>query len=722
MQKQSSNHFHRLLAVCALALGALFGAQMSASVIIEPFAYDLNEDGTAAIAVFRDFAMENFDGNLEIPSTIEYEGKTYKVTTINRAVLASKNLVSLTLGKYVRTLGSLSVAYNPQLTTLTLNEELETIESEAFSGDTGITSITLPQSLKTLCAKAFYNTGLSGTFTVPASVDSLANGVVQGMKKITAIAVEPGNKKYTSVDGVVYTKDLKTLWAYPCGKEGTSFAVPAGTVTIASSSMRDLTLTSVSLPASVTTLGSFCFSGTTLGSFTVPAGVTTIGRGPFYLCNSLKEINVESGNKNFEMKSGCLVDKTVNNILAAIPQTGEFTVPDGIESIGDYSLAFQTQITKLTIPSSVKSIGYASIYGCSKLTEASIAEGLQSIGGLAFQSCSVLKTINFPNSLRVLGNQALGRTPVSEVVLNNGLEEMMDAVFYFCSNLKSITIPGTVKKFGTSMFWGCTSLQSAVLEEGLDSVPNAMFNEVASLTSVTLPSTIKSIGDAAFASTGLTTVDLPANLEYIGEMAFQMSPLVSFNVPDKVTEIGGYALSWNGDLKEVTLGKSVKKIGEYCMESCSALTKLTLNEGLETIKPFAISWCSSLTELTIPSTVTQIDSCAMYGTPLTSLTNKAVAPQTISYDVFQINHSKAIYNTCTLYVPQESLETYKSAENWKEFYRIEALMSGVDDIDADEVTVVAIYKLDGTKVDEPTNGVNILKMSNGTTRKVIIRE
>jgi len=94
-------------------------------------------------------------------------------------------------------------------------------------------------------------------------------------------------------------------------------------------------------------------------------------------------------------------------------------------------------------------------------------------------------------------------------------------------------------------------------------------------------------------------------------------------------------------------------------------------------------------------------------------------PPTCSYDAFNgIDKQK-----CTLYVPKNSLEAYKAADYWKDFYNIEEgdptgislpSSNGTDN-------VVRRYDTNGRMTDKPFNGLNILKMSDGTTRKVIVK-
>ena len=75
----------------------------------------------------------------------------------------------------------------------------------------------------------------------------------------------------------------------------------------------------------------------------------------------------------------------------------------------------------------------------------------------------------------------------------------------------------------------------------------------------------------------------------------------------------------------------------------------------------------------------------------------------------------------TLKVPEGAKEAYANADEWCNFTNIQEI-AGVEDIEADNDAVEVIrYDIYGRKLTEPTTGINIIKMSDGTTRKVIVR-
>jgi len=135
----------------------------------------------------------------------------------------------------------------------------------------------------------------------------------------------------------------------------------------------------------------------------------------------------------------------------------------------------------------------------------------------------------------------------------------------------------------------------------------------------------------------------------------------------------------------------------------------------------AFLYCSGLTSVTIPNSVTTIGNFAFSGCSLTELVCYAETPPFCDYIILEgVNIS-----LCTLKVPKGSKDAYRQADGWKEFVNIEEVdVTGIEAVAADGVSnadITDIYDLNGRRRDALQPGVNIVKMSDGTTRKVIKR-
>ena len=110
-----------------------------------------------------------------------------------------------------------------------------------------------------------------------------------------------------------------------------------------------------------------------------------------------------------------------------------------------------------------------------------------------------------------------------------------------------------------------------------------------------------------------------------------------------VTEIADDACSWNYDLEEIDIPKTVKKIGKRAFEYCSKLTVVNLAEGVTEIGEGAFGRCQKLTSITIPSSVEKIDTEAFcYSEKLKSVTLKKGLKEIGSKAFFNTNISTII--------------------------------------------------------------------------------
>ncbi len=128
--------------------------------------------------------------------------------------------------------------------------------------------------------------------------------------------------------------------------------------------------------------------------------------------------------------------------------------------------------------------------------------------------------------------------------------------------------------------------------------------------------------------------------------------------------------------------------------------------------------CFSLSSMTIPSSVTSIEEFAFVLCPLIQVTCLGVTPPVCDSDAFY-----GVYlDSCKLIVPKYGEgELYKNDPIWSQFSIIEP--SGVEDVTVNDNAVeVERYNINGVKLSAPQVGVNIVKMSDGSVKKVVVNE
>ena len=253
-------------------------------------------------------------------------------------------------------------------------------------------------------------------------------------------------------------------------------------------------------------------------------------------------------------------------------------------------------------------------------------------------------------------------------------------------------------KIGDNAFFGCSGLTSIILPSGVTEIGYNAFSGCSGLTSLTLPSGVTEIGYFAFSGcSGLTSLTLPSGVTEIGDNAFSgCSGLTSIILPSGVTEIGGYAFF-----------------------GCSGLTSLTLPTGVTKIGYDAFSGCSGLTSLTLPSGVTEIGYSAFSGcSGLTSIYVYAEKMPKLGTDMFNGCDAKK----CTVYVPKGTYDDYWLSEFGYFENIVEFDPTGINNvITSNDAKELSRYSLNGQRLSAPTKGLNIVKYSDGSVKKVAVQ-
>lgn len=123
----------------------------------------------------------------------------------------------------------------------------------SFYENTAYTAIILPQTLKTIDASAFYRCYALQEIRIPAGVSSIGANPFFRASGLQNIWVEEENAQFRDIDGVLFSKDGKTLLAYPEGREDTHYTVPDGVTAIADSAFGyHPSLRCITIPGSVT--------------------------------------------------------------------------------------------------------------------------------------------------------------------------------------------------------------------------------------------------------------------------------------------------------------------------------------------------------------------------------------------------------------------------------------------------------------------------------------
>ena len=172
-------------------------------------------------------------------------------------------------------------------------------------------------------------------------------------------------------------------------------------------------------------------------------------------------------------------------------------------------------------------------------------------------------------------------------------------------------------------------------------------------------------------------------------------------------------------LTSLTLSSGVIEIGYYAFAGCSGLTSLTIPSSVTSIDDYAFYGCSGLTSLTIPSSFTAIGSGAFNDcSGLTSICVYMKKLPELGSNVFNGCDAK----NCILYVPKGTIDAYKSSSFGYFEKIVEFDATGIDKVAiSTNAKEVSRYSANGQRLSAPAKGLNIVKYSDGSVKKVAVQ-
>ena len=674
--------------------------------------YNRTSDNTVRVTYYRRSSSNdnNISGDVVIPSTVQYDGTTYSVTSIGDSAFRDCS----------------------GLTSVTIPTGVTSIGSSAFRNCSSLTSVTIPTGVTSIGECAFYDCSRLTSITIPNSVTSIGGGAFRHCSGLTSVSIP---NSVTSIG----------VWAFGNCSRLTSVSIPNSVTSIGESAFIDcFSLTSVTIPNSVTSIGEQAFSGCSgLTSVTIPNSVTSIGARAFWNCSRLTTLNFNaincqdlegiryysssthttyyyypfSGTSLTTVNIGDSVQRIPANFVRDFSDLTSVSIPNSVTYIGDSAFRGCSGLTSVSIPTGVTYIGGWAFKGCSGLTSITIPTGVTSIGDNAFAYCSGLTTLNF-NAINCQNFDRNGNycypfrgTSLTTVNIGDSVQRIPARFVRGCSGLTSVTIPNSVTSIGYEAFYGCSGLTSITIPTGVTSIGQRAFYNCSGLTTLNFNAINcqdfqSYYGDYPFSGTSLTTVNIGDSVQRIpANFVKDCSGLttLNFNAIDcqdfeEYYNNGHYYYPFRGtSLTTVNIGDSVRRIPANFVRGCSGLTSVTIPTGVTSIGGSAFFGCSGLTSInvasgnthyssidgvlynyvqdtliqcpgaktsvTIPNSVTFIGKYAFFGcSGLTSVRCLASAPPSIGSSSFS-----GISSTCTLAVSCVSLDAYIGSD-WNTYF------------------------------------------------------
>ena len=358
-------------------------------------------------AFYKCFALDS----IVIPSSVRL---------IDRFAFSNTGLTQITFNDGIQEIG-VSAFYNcEQLSSVSMPDSVTTLGASAFALCAALTEVILPNHLTTIPSNCFNKSGLT-RIEIPADVATIGKYAFNRCTSLTELTFAANSKIKTIEEDAFYYAKLSRV------------ELPDGIETLVDNAFRASGLEEIVVPASMKQIGWAAFSGN--------SNLRTVHWHPF---------DCTLGGSIF---SGC----------------GNFQVVFyGQTEIPAYLFA-ESKITEYTVPEGITSIGSNAFAGCTSLSLITLPESLTNVSSSAFSKATALYQINW-NAIALAGASFKDCTSLTKVVFGDKVTKLPYSVFYGCTGIKQITLPDTLTEISANAFYGCTGLTEITIPASVTAI------------------------------------------------------------------------------------------------------------------------------------------------------------------------------------------------------------------------------------------------------------
>lgn len=410
----------------------------------------------------------------------------------------------------VLTIGDSAFFNCSKVKSFTIGQSVTYIGNYAF-GNSSISSVKIPDSVTYIGCGAFYKAKDLKSIEFGAGINNIEKLLAASYDYLEKIVVGEDNPNYSSIDGVLCSKDKERLLSYPKSKPDEIFTVPQGVKEIADGSFTGCTgVKEVVFSPTVTVIDENAFSGcNSIESVSFPKTIKSIGVKAFSDCKNLKNVFFEDSFQSDSLDSvfwecsaleNVSFGKNVNiyNLFSTFAKSGIKNIDlncnakwlydtfyksaletvklyDTIQEIGDQTF-LGTQIKSIVIPESVQKIPYAVFADCTELAYVNL-NNVDNISEYAFYNCNSLESIDLTGVLYV-----------------------DEDAFYKCQNLKKFYFTKDEKEtyIAKNQFHGNDLLETIVVGSSVNSIQESAFADCLNLENAYISDSVTEIADTAF--------------------------------------------------------------------------------------------------------------------------------------------------------------------------------------------------------------------------------
>lgn len=263
----------------------------------------------------------------EIPASVKkIEGRAFEGT----------NITSLKLPEKLEQIGRYAFTKCGNILDVVIPNSVSILGDGAFENCKNLKTIVLSSAITKLESFTFnYCVNLRSLFVTKA-LQSISQHALNNCYSLQQIDVDVDNEYYCSYNGVLYSKDMKTLVYYPKGMQNDEYYIADGVETIFARAFEKCSkLQKVVVPSSMLEIGSYAFEGSSVSTINLPNSIEKIGEYAFSSCKSLHSLSI----------------------------------PESVERIEQGLLSYCDQLEYVCIPMKVNFVGLSAFGGCKSLQE-----------------------------------------------------------------------------------------------------------------------------------------------------------------------------------------------------------------------------------------------------------------------------------------------------------------------------------------------------------------
>lgn len=347
----------------------------------------------------------------------------------------------------------------------------------------------------------------------------------------------------------------------------------------------------------------------------IPSTVLFIGKNPFSEDNYLGFKGIERMDcysANYIVLDHALYSQDKKKLISYFGTDSEFSVPLGVEIIGEEAFAQNSHLTEIKLPSSLQTIEDKAFQYCLKLNKVIIPENVTSIGIDSFYGCESLCEVQIDAKIKSIPSAAFMGCNIEKLILPDKLIEIADYAFHSNEGLRVLMLPDSIKKIGCSCFAFC-NLNSITLSDNLEEIGDFCFFRCP-IERLIIPSKVNTIGLNPFI--GTKSIVCKSNSSFVAENGllykiesgelithFEEEEIALFPPMSKVKSFAFYG----SQVKDILIGKNIVELEPWAFYEAEKLKRVRWQKcKLKEIPLGCFGDCSNIETIVIPGTVEKV--------------------------------------------------------------------------------------------------------------------